>query len=68
MTSYIMEHHQRSGIGNSTIIHYLLDWFRLSTSFDGTLWLSQILQGMAMKYAVEGWRRNMPRSMGAPSV
>ncbi len=65
ITSYVMEHHQRSGIGNSTIIHYLLDWFRLSTSFDGTLWLSQILQGMAMKYAVEGWRRNMPRSMGA---
>ncbi len=65
ITSYVMEHHQRSGIGNSTIIHYLLDWFRLPTSFEGTLWLSQILQGMAMKYAVEHWRRNMPRSMGA---
>ncbi|MFN8371913.1 MAG: glycoside hydrolase family 2 protein [Anaerolineae bacterium] len=65
ITSYVMEHHQRSGIGNSTIIHYLLDWYRLPTSFEATLWLSQILQGMAMKYAVEGWRRNMPRSMGA---
>jgi beta-mannosidase len=65
ITSYVMEHHQRSGIGNSTIIHYLLDWFRLPTSFEGTLWLSQILQGMAMKYAVEHWRRNMPRTMGA---
>lgn len=65
ITSYVMEHHQRSGIGNSTIIHYLLDWFRLPTSFESTLWLSQILQGMAMKYAVEHWRRNMPRSMGA---
>ncbi len=65
ITSYVMEHHQRSGIGNSTIIHYLLDWYRLPTSFEGTLWLSQILQGMAMKYAVEHWRRNMPRSMGA---
>ncbi|MBZ0316831.1 MAG: hypothetical protein K8L91_10475 [Anaerolineae bacterium] len=64
ITSYVMEHHQRSGIGNSTIIHYLLDWFRLPTSFEKTLWLSQILQGMAMKYAVEHWRRNMPRTMG----
>lgn len=64
ITSYVIEHHQRSGIGNSTIIHYLLDWFRLPTSFDKTLWLSQILQGMAMKYAVEHWRRNMPRTMG----
>ena len=64
ITSYVMEHHQRSGIGNSTIIHYLLDWFRLPTSFESTIWLSQILQGMAMKYAVEHWRRNMPQTMG----
>lgn len=65
ITSYVMEHHQRSYIGNGTIIQYMLDWFRLPTSFESLLWLSQILQGMAMKYAVEGWRRNMPRSMGA---
>ncbi|MBK9121766.1 MAG: glycoside hydrolase family 2 protein [Chloroflexi bacterium] len=64
VTSYVMEHHQRSAIGNSTIIHYLLDWFRLPTSFESTLWLSQILQGLAMKYAVEHWRRNMPVTMG----
>ena len=59
-----MEHHQRSGIGNTTIMTYLLDWFRLPDEFENTLWLSQILQGMAMKYAVEHWRRNMPRTMG----
>lgn len=64
ITSFVMEHHQRSGIGNSTIIHYMLDWFRLPTDFDMTLWLSQILQGMAIKYAVEHWRRAMPRGMG----
>lgn len=64
ITSYIMEHHQRSPSGNSKIMHYLLDWFRLPTSFEMTLWLSQILQGMAMKYAVEHWRRTMPRGMG----
>ncbi|RME63678.1 MAG: glycoside hydrolase family 2 protein, partial [Caldilineae bacterium] len=64
ITSYVMEHHQRSGIGNSTIIHYMLDWFRLPTSFENVLWASQILQGMAMKYAVEHWRRSMPRGMG----
>ena len=64
ITSYMMEHHQRSGIGNTTIMTYLLDWFRLPDEFENTLWLSQILQGMAMKYAVEHWRRNMPRTMG----
>jgi beta-mannosidase len=64
ITGFVMEHHQRSGIGNQTIIHYLLDWFRLPASFEMTLWLSQIVQGMAMKYAVEHWRRSRPRGMG----
>ncbi len=65
ITSYIMEYHQRSDIGNSTIMHYMLDWFRLPLGFENTIWVSQIQQAMAMKYAVEHWRRNMPRSMGA---
>jgi len=59
-----MEHHQRSAIGNTTIMSYLCDWFLLPSSFEQTLWLSQILQGMAIKYAVEHWRRAMPRGMG----
>lgn len=64
VTSWVMEHHQRSAIGNGTIMTYLCDWFRLPKSFEMTLWLSQILQGMAIKYAVEHWRRGMPRGMG----
>ncbi|MFP4354224.1 MAG: beta-mannosidase [Phycisphaerae bacterium] len=65
VTSYVMEHHQRSRIGNKTILTYMLDWFRMPSSFEQTVWLSQILQGLGMKYAVEHWRRNMPRCMGA---
>jgi beta-mannosidase len=64
ITSYVMEHHQRSDIGNTAIMTYMLDWFRLPKDFEMTLWLSQVLQGMAMKYAIEHWRRNMPRTMG----
>lgn len=64
VTSYVMEHHQRSGIGNTTIMRYMLDWYKLPKDFESTLWLSQILHGMAMKYAVEHWRRSMPRGMG----
>ncbi len=64
ITTAVMEHHQRSGIGNTTIMQYMLSWFRLPTSFDMTLWASQILQGLAIKYAVEHWRRSMPRGMG----
>lgn len=64
ITSPVIEHHQRSGIGNDAIIQYMLSWFRLPTTHDMVLWTSQILQGMAMKYAVEHWRRSMPRGMG----
>ncbi|MFA5309780.1 MAG: glycoside hydrolase family 2 protein [Dehalococcoidales bacterium] len=65
ITSYVMEHHQRSDIGNTAIMTYMLDWFRLPRDFDSTLWLSQVLQGVGMQYAIEHWRRIMPRSMGA---
>ncbi len=65
ISSYIMEHHQRSGVGNALIMEYMLSWFRLPRNFDMTLWASQILHGMSMKYAVEHWRRNMPQCMGA---
>jgi beta-mannosidase len=64
ITSFVMEHHQRSGTGNTTIMTYMLDWFRMPTSFEMTLWLSQIVQGTAVKYAVEHWRRSMPQGMG----
>ncbi|MFW5786680.1 MAG: glycoside hydrolase family 2 protein, partial [Halanaerobiales bacterium] len=46
ITSYIMEHHQRSGIGNTTIMQYMLDWFKLPAGFDNVLWVSQVLQGL----------------------
>jgi len=65
ITSYVMEHHQRSAIGNTVIMQYMLDWYRMPYGFENTLWLSQIQQGMSMKYAVEHWRRNRPRCMGA---
>lgn len=65
ITSYVMEKHQRSGIGNAVIMQYMLDWYRMPVGFENTLWLSQIQQGMSIKYAVEHWRRNRPRCMGA---
>ena len=64
VTSWVMDHHQRSGTGNTNIMQYMLDWFKLPVGFENTLWASQILQGMAIKYACEHWRRSMPRGMG----
>ncbi len=65
VTSYVMELHQRSGSGNRLIIDYMLSWYRLPNGFENTVWLSQIQQGLAIKYAVEHWRRQRPRCMGA---
>lgn len=66
LTSYIIKYHQRSGIGNATIMHYLLAWFRIQPLFTwGMLWMSQILQAEIIRYAVEHWRRHVPRTMGA---
>ena len=65
VTSKIMEHHQRCGTANSLIIDYMLSWYRMPVGFDNTLWLSQIQQGLSIKYAVEHWRRNMGRCRGA---
>ncbi|MDK2971732.1 MAG: beta-mannosidase [Candidatus Sumerlaeota bacterium] len=66
ITSYVMELHQRAGrTGNSLIMLYMLDYFRLPKNFESTLWLSQILQGVAVRMLVEQLRRNQPQSMGA---
>lgn len=63
ISSHIMDYHQRS-FGNDRIMEYLLGWFQAPNSFESTLWLSQIVQGLAIKYACEHWRRMMPRGMG----
>lgn len=65
LSSWVMEQHQRSPSGNSSIVHYLIEWFRLPVGWENTVWLSQILQLLAIQTAVEHWRRNMPRCMGA---
>jgi len=63
IASHIMDYHQRS-FGNDRIMEYLLGWFQAPNSFESTLWLSQMVQGLAIKYACEHWRRMMPRGMG----
>ena len=64
VNSYIMEKHQKSFIGNDAIMQYMMSWYQLPKDFSSTLFLSQILQGMAIKYAVEHWRRKKPHGTG----
>lgn len=65
INSYVMNWHQRNVDGNPKAIHYILQWHWLPSGLENTIWLSQIMQGLAIKYGVEHWRRHMPRCMGA---
>jgi beta-mannosidase len=73
--STVMKYHERSNrmymdvkedgtIGTGKIMKLVKQYFRDPKDFDSTLWLSQITQGYGIKYGAEGWRREMPKSMG----
>jgi beta-mannosidase len=73
--SPVMKYHERSNrmymdvkedgsIGTGKIMKLVKQYFRDPKDFDSTLWLSQITQGYGIKYGAEGWRREMPKSMG----
>ncbi|MBN2114980.1 MAG: glycoside hydrolase family 2 protein [Anaerolineales bacterium] len=64
MTSYIMEHHQRSGAGNGLMIAQMTDAFRMPKDFASLVYLSLILQAEGIRYGVEHWRRNRDRVSG----
>ncbi|RKL66964.1 glycoside hydrolase family 2 [Salipaludibacillus neizhouensis] len=63
--SYVMEKHQKNGDANGKILYYLAENFKYPKDFESLVYTSQLLQGEAIKYGVEHWRRNMGRSMGA---
>jgi len=64
MTSYVMEHHQRSGSGNGLMIGQMTDTFRMPRDFQSLVYLSMVLQAEGIRYGVEHWRRNMNRVSG----
>lgn len=63
--SYVMEKHQKNGSANGKILFYLSETFKYPRDFDSLLYVSQLLQGEAIKYGVEHWRRNRGRCMGS---
>jgi beta-mannosidase len=64
MTSYIMEHHQRSGSGNGLMVAQMTDTFRMPNGFPSLVYLSMVLQAEGIRYGVEHWRRNRHRVSG----
>jgi beta-mannosidase len=65
MTSYIMEHHQRSASGNGLMIGQMTDTFRMPKDFPSLVYLSMVLQAEGIRYGVEHYRRHMDRIAGA---
>ncbi|MEW5900434.1 MAG: glycoside hydrolase family 2 protein [Acidobacteriota bacterium] len=65
IASPVMEQHQKHPEGNRLILLYLLDHYRLPKDFASLLWVSEVLQAEGMKTAVEHFRSQMPRVMGA---
>jgi beta-mannosidase len=64
-SSRVMEHHQRSPEGNLLITSAMAREMPIPKDFDSFCWVSQINQAMAMRTAVEHWRRLKPWCMGA---
>ena len=62
--SRVMESHQKNDAANGKILYYMSENFRYPTKFEDLLYVSQVLQGMAMQYGVEHWRRHRGRCMG----
>jgi beta-mannosidase len=66
LTSPMVDFHQRmSQMRSSALTLHMARYFRMSINFEMTCLLSQIQHGLLIKTAVEEWRRNMPRTMGA---
>ncbi|MDE6621747.1 MAG: glycoside hydrolase family 2 protein [Lachnospiraceae bacterium] len=62
--SKVMESHQKNDSANGKILYYLSENFRYPKDFKSLLYVSQILQGMAVRSGVDHWRRNRGRCMG----
>ncbi|MDR3249119.1 MAG: hypothetical protein LBT39_10090 [Treponema sp.] len=65
ITDPVMMAHQKSAGGNQKILFYLLAKYRGPKKFSDMVYLSQLVQSGAMRFATDQWRRNMDRCGGA---
>jgi len=63
--SEVMESHQKNPAANGKMLYYLSENFCYPKNFESLLYVTQILQALAMKTGVDHWRRNRGRCMGA---
>lgn len=68
ISSAVMRYHELDGSGHGIdiITRYTEGNFgRVPTNFDDKVWLTNLNQAWMIRYGVEHWRRDMPRSMAA---
>lgn len=68
VSSPVMRYHELDGSGRGVeiIMSYTeANFGRAPAKFDDILWLTNLNQAWMIRYAVEHWRRDMPRSMAA---
>ena len=65
INSEVMKSHQRSSIGNNTIVEYMQRDYSNPKDFPMFLYVNQVLQAEGIKMAIEAHRRNMPVCMGS---
>lgn len=63
--SKVMESHQKNNAANGKMLYYLSENFCYPKDFDSLLYITQVLQGIAIKSGVEHFRRNRGRCMGS---
>ncbi len=63
--SRVMESHQKNPSANGKLLYYISENFRYPKNFDSVVYVTQILQGIAVKAGVEHFRRHRGKCMGA---
>lgn len=61
----VMQLHQKSPGGNGKMLYYLLAKYRNPASFEDFIYLSQLVQANAVRFAADCWRRGIGRQNGA---
>lgn len=65
LESAVMLHHQKNAGGNGRILDYMNRYLKKPRDFSAFLYMSQVLQGEAMKTAIEAHRRRKGFCMGS---
>lgn len=62
--SRVMENHQKDNEANGKLLYALSHNFLFPKDFESLLYLTQLMQAIAIRYGVEYWRRNRGCTMG----